>query len=363
MQVQRGLETVAAVVARAGGDPDAARMRRECDCQPGDRLAGAPHQRVYGQLSEGHPLERTRRRDVVQRQACGGTSDHLHRVCRVGRGHRLWFTAGSSPSQRRGVATMFKRIVGVAFAALANIAMGAFTGAARAQQFLRIDTGGTACTWLYLLPGGRNDRQCRIAAGQDRRHRAGQQRVGGQHQRHRRRRARIGLLARRRRDLGAGRHRHVRRQAARARSGPDRQPVPRERAHRRSPGPGCEDTGQPPRRARRARLGNADQRALNIAFRLGLAKALVPFVFVFSPSLLLVAKGFNGYDFTVTAASSASDAGGGTSKFLLVEATITTRVRCDMARCRSRTCGRQRHRRASAPIRTPMPSRSSRDPG
>jgi TRAP-type uncharacterized transport system fused permease subunit len=30
----------------------------------------------------------------------------------------------------------------------------------------------------------------------------------------------------------------------------------------------------------------------NMAFRLGLAKALVPFVFVFSPSLLIVAKGF-----------------------------------------------------------------------
>ena len=29
----------------------------------------------------------------------------------------------------------------------------------------------------------------------------------------------------------------------------------------------------------------------NTAFRLGLAKALVPFVFVFSPSLLIVAKG------------------------------------------------------------------------
>ncbi len=38
----------------------------------------------------------------------------------------------------------------------------------------------------------------------------------------------------------------------------------------------------------------------NIAFRLGMAKALVPFVFVFSPSLLLVAKGFTPYDFTVT---------------------------------------------------------------
>ncbi|MDO8278387.1 MAG: TRAP transporter large permease subunit, partial [Burkholderiaceae bacterium] len=38
----------------------------------------------------------------------------------------------------------------------------------------------------------------------------------------------------------------------------------------------------------------------NTAFRLGLAKALVPFVFVFSPSLLLVAKGFTLYDFVVT---------------------------------------------------------------
>ena len=38
----------------------------------------------------------------------------------------------------------------------------------------------------------------------------------------------------------------------------------------------------------------------NMAFRLGLAKALVPFVFVFSPSLLLVAKGFNWPEFVVT---------------------------------------------------------------
>jgi TRAP transporter 4TM/12TM fusion protein len=38
----------------------------------------------------------------------------------------------------------------------------------------------------------------------------------------------------------------------------------------------------------------------NMAFRLGMAKALVPFVFVFSPSLLLVAKGFTWYDFSVT---------------------------------------------------------------
>ncbi|MBP6277289.1 MAG: TRAP transporter permease [Limnohabitans sp.] len=38
----------------------------------------------------------------------------------------------------------------------------------------------------------------------------------------------------------------------------------------------------------------------NMAFRLGLAKALVPFVFVFSPSLLLVAKGFTWADFAIT---------------------------------------------------------------
>lgn len=38
----------------------------------------------------------------------------------------------------------------------------------------------------------------------------------------------------------------------------------------------------------------------NMAFRLGLAKVLVPFVFVFSPSLLLVAKGFNWPDFAIT---------------------------------------------------------------
>jgi TRAP transporter 4TM/12TM fusion protein len=46
--------------------------------------------------------------------------------------------------------------------------------------------------------------------------------------------------------------------------------------------------------------GSDPFRTGNMAFRLGLAKALVPFVFVFSPSLLLVAKGFTVYDFVVT---------------------------------------------------------------
>jgi TRAP transporter 4TM/12TM fusion protein len=38
----------------------------------------------------------------------------------------------------------------------------------------------------------------------------------------------------------------------------------------------------------------------NTAFRLGMAKVLVPFVFVFSPALLIVVPEFNWYDFTVT---------------------------------------------------------------
>jgi TRAP-type uncharacterized transport system fused permease subunit len=46
--------------------------------------------------------------------------------------------------------------------------------------------------------------------------------------------------------------------------------------------------------------GSDPFRTGNTAFRLGLAKALVPFVFVFSPSLLLVAKGFTPQDFAIT---------------------------------------------------------------
>lgn len=38
----------------------------------------------------------------------------------------------------------------------------------------------------------------------------------------------------------------------------------------------------------------------NTAFRLGIAKALVPFVFVYSPALLLVADGFTWAAFTIT---------------------------------------------------------------
>ncbi|MDE2605379.1 MAG: TRAP transporter permease [Burkholderiales bacterium] len=60
----------------------------------------------------------------------------------------------------------------------------------------------------------------------------------------------------------------------------------------------------------------------NTAFRLGLAKALVPFVFVFSPSLLIVAKGFTYYDFAITFAGCVLGIvvlAAALSRFLLVE--------------------------------------------
>jgi TRAP-type uncharacterized transport system fused permease subunit len=46
--------------------------------------------------------------------------------------------------------------------------------------------------------------------------------------------------------------------------------------------------------------GSDPFRTGNTAFRLGMGKALVPFVFVFSPSLLIVAKGFTWPDFVIT---------------------------------------------------------------
>ena len=45
--------------------------------------------------------------------------------------------------------------------------------------------------------------------------------------------------------------------------------------------------------------GSDPFRTGNTAFRLGMAKALVPYVFVFSPSLMLVAKGFSMYEFVL----------------------------------------------------------------
>jgi len=46
--------------------------------------------------------------------------------------------------------------------------------------------------------------------------------------------------------------------------------------------------------------GSEPFRTGNTAFRLGLGKALVPFVFVFGPSLLIVTKGFTWGDFAIT---------------------------------------------------------------
>jgi TRAP-type uncharacterized transport system fused permease subunit len=72
----------------------------------------------------------------------------------------------------------------------------------------------------------------------------------------------------------------------------------------------------------------------NMAFRLGMAKALVPFVFVFSPSLLLVAKGFTGYDFVVTFVGcilGITLLAAALSKFFLVEMKRSERALCLLA--------------------------------
>ena len=72
----------------------------------------------------------------------------------------------------------------------------------------------------------------------------------------------------------------------------------------------------------------------NTAFRLGLAKVLVPFVFVFSPSLLIVAKGFTPYDFTVTFVGcilGITLLAAALSKFFLVEMTRTEQLLCGAA--------------------------------
>ena len=56
-----------------------------------------------------------------------------------------------------------------------------------------------------------------------------------------------------------------------------------------------------------ASMAGADPfRTGNTAFRLGLGKVLVPFVFVYSPAMLIVTKGFAWYDFIQTTASCAA---------------------------------------------------------
>jgi TRAP transporter 4TM/12TM fusion protein len=72
----------------------------------------------------------------------------------------------------------------------------------------------------------------------------------------------------------------------------------------------------------------------NMAFRLGMAKALVPFVFVFSPSLLIVAKGFTVYDFIVTFVGcilGITLLAAALSKFFLVEMTRAEQALCVIA--------------------------------
>ena len=80
--------------------------------------------------------------------------------------------------------------------------------------------------------------------------------------------------------------------------------------------------------------GSDPFRTGNTAFRLGLAKVLVPFVFVFSPSLLIVAKGFTPYDFAVTFVGcilGITLLAAALSKFLLVEMRRSEQWVCGIA--------------------------------
>ncbi len=80
--------------------------------------------------------------------------------------------------------------------------------------------------------------------------------------------------------------------------------------------------------------GSDPFRTGNTAFRLGLAKALVPFVFVFSPSLLIVAKGFTGFDFVVTFVGCVlgiTILAAALSKYFLVEMTRGEQLLCFIA--------------------------------
>jgi TRAP transporter 4TM/12TM fusion protein len=72
----------------------------------------------------------------------------------------------------------------------------------------------------------------------------------------------------------------------------------------------------------------------NTAFRLGLGKALVPFVFAFAPSLLIVTKGFNWMDFFITFGGCALGIvalSAALSKFFLVEMRAWERVLATVA--------------------------------
>lgn len=72
----------------------------------------------------------------------------------------------------------------------------------------------------------------------------------------------------------------------------------------------------------------------NTAFRLGMAKALVPFVFVFSPSLLIVAQGFSLSEFIVTFSGCVLGItllAAALSRFFLVEMTRAEQALCLLA--------------------------------
>ncbi len=95
MQVRGRHQPVAAVVAGPGGDPHAARVRRERHREPGGGLAGATHQRMRLAAGQRRGLDAARRGHVVQRDAIAHAGHAMHGVCRVGHGRSLWSTAGS----------------------------------------------------------------------------------------------------------------------------------------------------------------------------------------------------------------------------------------------------------------------------
>ena len=79
MQVQRRLETIAAVVARPAGDPDAPGARGQCKRQACHRQARPLHQGVRGQGGSRFLLNPASGRHAVQGLA-DSACDFLHEV-------------------------------------------------------------------------------------------------------------------------------------------------------------------------------------------------------------------------------------------------------------------------------------------
>ena len=67
VQVHCGFQAVATVVARAAGNPDGARVRRQRACEPCHGQPGALHQRVRGQVGSASKLDAARGCCVVER--------------------------------------------------------------------------------------------------------------------------------------------------------------------------------------------------------------------------------------------------------------------------------------------------------